>query len=75
MAAVISLNNITLLLLFANLYIPCDQRNTLYATGYDDVLSDIELLIHTNADIDHILIGGDLNTDITRQRSTHTTSD
>ena len=51
----------------------CHVINELYYTGYDDVLSDIELIyMHNNADIDHILICGDLNTDITRQKSPHT---
>ena len=67
MAAIISLHESKLLLI--NVYMPCDQNQ--YDAVYDDVLYDINMLIQTHS-IDHILIGGDLNTDITRQLSAHT---
>ncbi len=67
MAAVISFREFKILLI--NVYMPCDQNQ--YDAEYDDVLYDINMLIH-NQSIDHILIGGDLNTDISRQMSAHT---
>ena len=72
MAAIITVD--TCRFLFFNVYMPCDGNNNQYDPVFNDVLHDINLLINQYSDIDHIIIGGDLNTDVSRLGSSHTTT-
>ncbi len=71
MAAVITVN--TCCFLFFNIYMPCDMYNNQHDNVYDDILQSINLVINQFSEINHIVICGDLNTDISRLRSSHTT--
>ena len=51
---------------------PCDDNNLNTDDKYCDVLRDIETFIALRSDIDNVIIGGDLNTDTSRARSSHT---
>ena len=51
----------------------CDN-NRQYDPEYDEVLHSINLVINQHSDVDHIVIGGDQNTDMPRVRSSHTTA-
>jgi hypothetical protein len=59
-------------LLLCNVYMPCDRgdHGSNYVE-YIEVLEEISELGHTN-DVDNIIIGGDLNTDLSRLQSPHT---
>lgn len=70
MANVVSINGFELL--FVNVYMPCDVRHSQLDTGFDDVLNDINMLISNHSAINHIIIGGDFNTDLSRTQSPHT---
>ena len=78
-AAKIKITGSLSFLLF-NVYMPCDRRNA-HANNiqynpnqYDSVLQDISNICTKFSHIDHILIGGDFNTDVTRTQSIHTVS-
>jgi endonuclease/exonuclease/phosphatase family metal-dependent hydrolase len=60
-------------MLIVNLYMPCDINNVQYSEEYKSILYEVsELCIHHNTD--HLIIGGDLNTDFTRRESWNTQS-
>lgn len=65
------LNNCILYLF--NIYMPCDTRNTEDDYIFNSVLSDIEYYCQNN-DVHHCMLGGDMNTDLSRHMShnTHT---
>jgi exonuclease III len=58
-------------LLLCNAYMPCDgsYRDPM-GQSYEDVLMDIGALVE-GATYDHVIVGGDLNTDFNRLRSQH----
>jgi len=58
--------------LFINVYMPCDVHNGLINVDYDNVLHDINSCICNHPTIDHVIIGGDFNTDMSRTQSPHT---
>ncbi|ELU06189.1 hypothetical protein CAPTEDRAFT_212159 [Capitella teleta] len=59
-------------LLLANLYMPCDTDHAVDNLNvFIEVLNDVSNLAES-ANVDSIVIGGDLNTDISQQHSWHT---
>ncbi|ELT97547.1 hypothetical protein CAPTEDRAFT_202914 [Capitella teleta] len=54
-----------------NAYMPCDSHNIVLNDEYKEILNDVESVIVLHHEIDHVIIGGDLNTDISRVRSVH----
>lgn len=60
-------NNGNLKILIASLYMPCDPRSNSVTSveEYASVLDDLSSIIHVHG-ITHIIIGGDLNTDMKR---------
>lgn len=59
-------------LLLVNIYMPCDTDTDLSNMQvYNDVLTDVSNLAEI-LDIDRVIIGGDFNTDVSRQHSWHT---
>lgn len=71
-ACVVTLPTKEKLLLF-NAYMPCDTVNdTNNVDAFKDVLNEVTLLTLTHSDIEHVVFGGDLNTDLSRQASLHT---
>ena len=73
-ACILSLNNTTRILL-ANVYMPCDvEYDRESQQKFLDILSTIDLIIETQTDIDHIIVGGDWNTDFRRTNSSHTSA-
>jgi hypothetical protein len=54
-----------------NAYMPCDSHNIVLNDEYKEILNDVESVIVLHHEIDHVIIGGDLNTDISRMRSVH----
>ncbi len=54
-------------------YLPCDNNNSECQLDYNNVLSDISsYCMHNN--VEHLIIGGDFNTDLSRARSCNTIS-
>ncbi|ELU17989.1 hypothetical protein CAPTEDRAFT_190211 [Capitella teleta] len=49
-----------------NAYMPCDSHNIVLNDEYKEILNDVESVIVLHHEIDHVIIGGDLNTDISR---------
>ena len=63
-------NGITLL--FVNVYLPYEKpHDRLSLIEFRDVIEDVIRIIDANDDIDHIVFGGDLNSDLTRTMSRH----
>ena len=58
-------------MLLFNVYMPCDSNNADGNDLFREILSDIESIMSLNEDIDHVIIGGDLNSDVSRLRSSH----
>ena len=59
-------------LLLINLYMPCDTAGSRIATnGFSDALDEVSRIIIDHSDIDYVIMGGDLNTDLSRVRSSH----
>ncbi|ELU18135.1 hypothetical protein CAPTEDRAFT_190376 [Capitella teleta] len=54
-----------------NAYMPCDSQNVVLNDEYKEMLYDVESVIVLHHEIDHVIIGGDLNTDISRVGSVH----
>ena len=70
MACIITIDEVNFL--FINVYMPCDLNVHSTTILYQDVLHDIDSCISNHDDIEYVIIGGDLNTDVTRLRSNHT---
>ena len=70
-AVKVDLNDAPLLII--NLYMPCDTQiaHHVFQMQYDEVLADTASLMQT-CNVDRIVLGGDLNTDLRRQLSAHT---
>ncbi len=60
-------------ILLCNLYMPCDSGLLCDTEEYNSVLSSIALYCNTN-NVCHCIIGGDLNTDLSRDHSLNTNS-
>jgi len=58
-------------LIVCNVYMPCDLMNTSEDVIYREILNEIESVINSHHDVDYVLIGGDMNTDVSRTRSGH----
>ena len=58
--------------LLFNMYMPCDDNQN--NSSYDDILAEVGGVIDGNSDIDYIIIGGDMNTDLSRMNSLNTQS-
>ena len=57
-----------------NVYMPCDIRSDVdNIDTFKDVLQEIDIICTTYSDVNYIVFGGDLNTDLRRVRSPHTT--
>ena len=56
-------------LLIINAYMPCDSHNVIDSDLYREIISEIETIMNLNHDVDYVIIGGDLNTDVSRVRS------
>ena len=63
-----------LVLILYSVYMPCDTDiDAANAAEFEEVLREISDFAHS-LDIDHIICGGDFNTDAGRERSLHTVS-
>jgi exonuclease III len=58
--------------ILCNIYMPCDTvYDHVNIQEFNDVLDEVSRICHT-CDSNHIIIGGDFNTDLTRINSAHT---
>ena len=70
---IITINDIKMLLF--NVYMPCDTESDIAnIEEYNSILDHITGICSINTDITKVIIGGDLNTDLIRDRSLHTDS-
>ena len=69
-ACIVNIPNVVKFMLF-NVYMPCDAFHIHDDAVYRDVLISIESLMNVHYDVDHVIVAGDLNTDVTRIRSVH----
>lgn len=61
-----------LMILICNVYMPCDtDYDRVNLQQYECVLDEISAL-SADLNIDVLIVGGDLNTDLARSRSLHT---
>ncbi len=72
MAAIVTVNSCSLLLI--NVYMPCDQQTLHRDVMYDEVLNNINQIIHSHDHVNQVVIGGDLNTDMARLHSSHSSA-
>ena len=72
-AGVLCLSN-DMKLLLCNVYMPCAGNYTdPFGQSYDDILNDVRSILLHN-DVNHVLFGGDFNTDVSRLNSPHVMS-
>lgn len=69
-ACIIELYNVPKFLL-CNLYMPCDSSHISDHDVYREVLTEIESIFDQHYDVDYVILGGDLNTDLSRVQSVH----
>ena len=69
-ACIVELYNVPKFLL-CNLYMPCDSSHISDHDVYREVLTEIESLFDQHCDVDYVILGGDLNTDLSRVQSVH----
>ena len=73
-AIIMELPDLTKILLF-NVYMPCDTiHDQVNLDLYNDVLISISQVRNNHSDICNVIIGGDFNTDMSRNNSLHTMS-
>ena len=58
--------------LMVNLYMPCDTTGS--RPEFCVVLDEVSRIITDHSDIEYVIVGGDLNTDVSRLRSCHSSA-